>query len=86
MHMAEGGGARGGEGGCTCILCIPLGTPLVRDQNLRKLPQYAQNFSRFIQLFNCVVDPPDDPDPETQTNADPDPDPGQTLKSQKVEF
>ncbi len=28
MHMARGGDAQGGEGGCTCILCIPLGTPL----------------------------------------------------------
>jgi hypothetical protein len=25
MHMAEGGDAQGGEGGCTCILCIPPG-------------------------------------------------------------
>jgi hypothetical protein len=24
----RGGMHRGGEGGCTCILCIPLGTPL----------------------------------------------------------
>ncbi len=37
-----------------------------KDQNNRKLPQYAQNFSLFIQLFNCVADPPDDPDPETR--------------------
>jgi hypothetical protein len=28
MHMARGGDAQGGEGGCTCILCTPLGTPL----------------------------------------------------------
>ena len=27
--MAGGGDAQGGEGGCTCILCIPLGTPLI---------------------------------------------------------
>jgi hypothetical protein len=25
MHMARGGDAQGGEGGCTCILCIPPG-------------------------------------------------------------
>jgi hypothetical protein len=25
MHMAGGGDAQGGEGGCTCILCIPPG-------------------------------------------------------------
>jgi hypothetical protein len=25
MHMARGGGCTGGEGGCTCILCIPPG-------------------------------------------------------------
>ncbi len=25
MHIARGGGCTGGEGGCTCILCIPPG-------------------------------------------------------------
>jgi hypothetical protein len=31
MHMAGGGGMhRGGEGGCTCILCIPPGYATVR--------------------------------------------------------
>ncbi len=25
MHMAGGGDAQGGVGGCTCILCIPPG-------------------------------------------------------------
>jgi hypothetical protein len=25
MHMAEGGDAQRGRGGCTCILCIPPG-------------------------------------------------------------
>ncbi len=25
MHMAGEGGSKGGEGGCTCILCFPPG-------------------------------------------------------------
>ncbi len=36
MHMARGGDAQGGEGGCTCILCIPPGYAPACGQVIRK--------------------------------------------------
>ncbi len=43
MHMAGGGMHRGGEGGCTCILCIPPGYAPGRNQG------FSYNFCLMIE-------------------------------------
>ncbi len=55
MHMAGGGDAQEGEGGCTCILCIPPGyAPVHRylcfreNQRLRYLD---------VTVVDKVIDP-----------------------------
>ncbi len=54
MHMARGGDAQGGEGGCTCILCIPPGYAtdgkhFSSNPTRQKVPNPGHFLFRFIE-------------------------------------